>query len=208
MNDSERLQGLEQQLKATDESIERQTAAVDEHKALVKQANQLRKDAEAALQEAIANAEQATTKQQKMLHLLAQEKIKAVSLTEDWNGLKRKMAIDELYAKQPEVWDVLPKRMRIHQEAHKSNLVGIDDKEVDIDELVARWRSSESDTRPNFSHWDIEFRSMTNSYREAVMRVCEMSVDAQKIPLNVRQLPNKIIDGWLLRPEIMQLWSM
>lgn len=207
MNDSEKLKNLEEQLQATDESIEKQSAAVNKQKALVKQANQSRKDAEAAFQEAITNAEQTTIKQQEMLHLLAQEKIKAVSLKEDWNALKRKMAIDELYAKQPEVWDVLPKRMRAHQEHHESNLVGIDEKEVDIDELVANWRSSESSTRPNFSHWHVEFRSMKGNYLAAVKRVCEMSVDAQQIPLNVRQQPNKIIDGWLLRPEIMQLWS-
>jgi len=123
--------------------------------------------------------------------------------------LKRQIAIDELYGKQPDVWEVIPKRLHLMQEQHDSNLVDIDEKEVDLDAICDFWKqSAEGDRngRIGFDRWHVDIRAMARAYSEAVLSVCEASVDGKQITVDARTLPNRIIDNWIRRPEQMEKW--
>lgn len=207
MSDYDKVKELEKKLQETDESIEKQTTECDEQKVVVKEQYLANKALEEQLAEGQDAHHQEAVKQQEMLHKLAQTKIDAVNLKDEWKALKRKIAIDELYAKQPVVWDVMPLRMEHHQASHNSNLVGIDEKDIDIQQVVDNWKTSETTQRPNFSQWHVDFRTMMTQYKEAVKKVCEASVDRREITVDMRQLPNRIIDHWLLQPAQMKVWS-
>ena len=204
--DKEQLKALEEQMVAADEAIEKHSTTIGEQTAIAKQAARLRKETEDKLQEAISDQElQYKTLNNQQTHL-ANLKLDAGNLKKQWEELKRKIAIDELMAKQPYVWDVVPKRIQVHHDRQDSNLVGIDSKEVVIADVVSAWRNQFESSHPNFSHWHIDLRSMVTQYNEAVKQVCTLSVDGKNIAVEVRQRPNAIIDQWIHLPEQLSKW--
>lgn len=208
-NKTEELANLEKAMNECDESIEKQSGDATEQGEVLKTARTTMKEAEETYQASIATAEQEAKKHQTMLHELAQKKIEAVSLKDEWKALKREIAIDELYAKQPDVWDVIPKRLKLMQEQHDSNLVDIDERDVDLDAVCTTWRDEaegKTGARAGFSHWHVDIRNMAHSYRKAVKDVCEASVDKRQITVDARTLPNRIIDNWIRQPQQMARW--
>ena len=208
-NKKERLAQLEKAMRECDESIEKQSGDATEQGEVLKTARKQMKDAEDAYSASIATAEQEAKKHQTMLHTLAQKKIEAVSLKDDWKALKREIAIEELYGKQPNLWQVIPKRLQLMQEQHDSNLVDIDEKEVDLDAICQSWRDAaegKNGGRLGFTQWHVDIRSMANGYQKAVMDVCEASVDGKQITVDARTLPNRIIDNWIQQPQQMSRW--
>ena len=206
MTDAEKLKDLEKNLAELDESISDQAEAVEQKAQELNVISTKYKELAAAIEKNQHERNIAAQQHQVMLHELAQERIKGVQLRDDIKGLQRKMAVDELFAKQPTAWDVLPIRMKHHQESNASNLVGIDTKEIDIDAVVAQWRAAHEDRSPRFTQWDAELRGCIGNYSQAVRKVCELAVDKHEIAVGVRQQPNAVLDRWLMQPNNMKVW--
>lgn len=208
-NKKEKLAELEKAMRECDDSIEKQSGDATGQGEVLKTARKQMKDAQETYEASIATAEQEAKKHQAILHQLAQKKSEAVSLKDEWNALKREIAIDELYEKQPDVWDVIPKRLKLMQEQHESNLVDIDERDIDLDAVCNSWRheaEGKSGINSGFTNWHVDARNMANLYRKAVKDVCEASVDRRQITVDARTLPNRIIDNWIGKPEQMARW--
>lgn len=206
MTDTDKLKQLENTLEELDKTISNQAETVEQKAQELKVIQAKYKELADAIEKNQAERTIAAQQHQVMLHELAQERIKGVQLRDDIKALTRKIAVDELFAKQPTAWDVLPIRMKHHQESNASNLVGIDTKEIDIDAVVAQWRAAYEDTKPRFSQWDVELRGCINNYSQAVRKVCELAVDKHEIAVGVRQQPNAVLDRWLMQPNNMKVW--
>ena len=206
MTDADKLKNLEKNLAELDESISDQAEAVEQKAQELKVISTKYKELAAAIEKNQHERNIAAQQHQVMLHELAQERIKGVQLRDDIKALERKMAVDELFAKQPTAWDVLPIRMKALQDDNASNLVGIGTKETDVDAIIKQWKVAYEDTKPRFSHWDVELRGCINHYTQAVKKVCEFAVDKHDIAVDVRQQPNIVLDRWLMRPDNMKLW--
>lgn len=206
MTDTDKLKQLENTLEELDKTISNQAETVEQKAQELKVIQAKYKELADAIEKNQAERTIAAQQHQVMLHELAQERIKGVQLRDDIKALTRKIAVDELFAKQPTAWDVLPIRMKHHQESNASNLVGIDTKEIDIDAVVAQWKAAYEDTKPRFSQWDVELRGCINNYSQAVRKVCELAVDKHEIAVGVRQQPNAVLDRWLMQPNNMKVW--
>jgi DNA repair exonuclease SbcCD ATPase subunit len=206
MTDTDKLKQLENTLEELDKTISNQAEAVEQKAQQLKVIHTRYKELADAIEKNQGEKNIAAQEHQVMLHELAQKRIKGVQLRDDIKALERKMAVDELFAKQPTAWDVLPIRMKHHQESNQSNLVGIGTKETDVDAIIKQWKAAYEDKSPRFSHWDTELRGTINHYTQAVKKVCEFAVDKHDIAVDVRQQPNMVLDRWLMRQDNMRLW--
>lgn len=206
MTKEEQLQQMEKELVELDKLISDQAEAVSQKQQTIKMIAAQRKELTAALEENNAQTHKESREHQVMLHELAQDRLKGVQIRDKCKELRFTIEVDALFAKQPTVWEVLPKRMKHHQDSNESNLVGIDTKEIDIEAVIEQWKQAHASTRPNFSQWDVNLRGCINNYGQAVRNVCEMAVNKRDVPVNVRQQPNMVLDRWLMQPEIMKVW--
>lgn len=206
MSNAESLQGMEKELVTLDEDISERAEAIAQKAQVLRTIAAKGADLKAALEENLAEHQKEAQHHQVMLHELAQQRLKGVQLRDNIKDLTHKLAVDELFAKQPTAWDVLPIRMKHHQNAHASNLVDIDTNEVDIDAVVQQWKAQHEDHRPRFDRGAVDLRGCINNYSQAVRNVCELAVGKRQIAVNVRQQPNVVLDRWLMLPDIMKVW--